>query len=278
MDTSTCCKKFLYIEKQINKQNHYAFVPSRCKSWSCPSCRELKAKRIRAYIKKEFADKEMHFSTFTFFHSGSVLDRWKNIGKCWNRLRTYITKYYGKFSYLRVIEPHKKGGWPHVHVISTKPLVNKKTKRMLTKWGFGWSCDERIATSEQVGTYISKYLTKEWPFLDAEENRVLSKCRVVSVSKDMPAIFRKEGSWTMVESDIPGKVAKYLCNSLINELLKKGSTNISCEPFFGGFYIVSDVYINKEIVDEGEHLMTWIHCKEYFYEYHPNGEQCVLRL
>jgi len=149
---------------------------------------------------------------------------------------------------------------------------------MLTKWGFGWNCDEHEATAEQVGTYISKYLTKEWPSLDAEEHRSLSKCRIVSVSNDMPAIFKKEGSWTMVEAEIPSKGAQYLCNSLINELLKKGSTNISSEPFFGGFYIISDTYIDKEKVDEGEYYMTWKYCTDYFYDHHPNGEQCTLHL
>lgn len=220
----------------------------------------------------------MYFSTFTFFHSGSVLDRWKNIGKCWNRLRTYITKYYGPFSYLRIIEPHKKGGWPHVHVISTSPLINKKIKKLLTKWGFGWNCDEKMATAEQVGMYISKYLTKEWPSLDAEENRVLSKCRIVSVSKDMPAIFKKESTWTMVESAIPSKSAQYLCNSLINQLLIKGANDISSEAFFGGFYIISDTYIDKTKVDNGECFLTWTHCTEFFYEYHPNGLQCVMQI
>lgn len=274
----SCGSSFLYIKKTVHSRHYFAFVPSRCKSWSCPKCRPIKANIVRNYILDNFEYDPLFMVTLTFFHSGSVLSCWETLGKKWNRMRTYIAKKQGKFDYLRIVEPHKKGGWPHMHILVKGHVMKTDVVEMITKWGFGWNMDCIRIPYKTAAKYVSKYLTKEWPDTAPEILRVASKCRIVSVSRGMPAIFTAESEWSVVKYAIPGYHANFMCNALIAMLKDRGATVVLSSGFSDGYIIESDIEITGAWLEEYFDPYVWNVCNEFDYSYLPYGLQQELEL
>lgn len=273
-----CCKNYLYLSKKIKDLHYFAFVPARCKSWSCPKCRPIKANIVKNYIKNNFDSPSLYMLTLTFFHSGDVLDCWDTLGKKWNRMRTYIAKKYGKFDYLRMVEPHKKGGWPHLHILIKGCVIDKKITKMITKWGFGWNMECQRISNKDASEYVSKYLTKAWPSENADLLRQQSKTRIVSVSRGMPAIFKTESDWEVVQHSIPSDRTNFYLNAFIGYLRKKIALYIHAEPFCDGFIIESDVEIDIEAVERISDPYVWKYCEDVDFTHCPWGLQQRMNL
>lgn len=274
----SCGSSFLYLTKKHDDRYLFAFVPARCKSWSCPTCRPIKAKIVRNYILDNFNTEPLFMLTLTFFHSGSVADCWLQLGSRWNRMRTYIAKKYGKFAYLRIVEPHKDGGWPHMHVLIKGHVMKTDVVEKITDWGFGWNMDCRRISVTCASCYLSGYLTKKWPDTAADILRVASKCRIVSVSRGMPAIFTVESEWDVVKYDSPSEHAKFMCNAIIKMLKDRKATVILSRPFSDGFIIESDVNISPWWLEEYFDPYVWEYSKDFEYSYFPYGLQDELIL
>lgn len=274
----SCGEKFLYLSKKVTSGSLLAFVPSRCKSWSCPHCRPLKAQRVRDYIIENFTTEPLYMMTLTFFHSGEVLDCWKTLGQKWNRMRTYLAKKYGKFTYLRLVEPHKKGGWPHLHILVQGFTSLPKAEDRVTQWGFGWNYHCKQMPPKAAAHYVSKYLTKEWPDSDVDVLRVASKCRIVSVSRSLPAIFSVKSDWDVMQYDEPSGNAIFLCNAIINFLKEKKATFVTSKAFGGGFIIHSDIMIIPSSDLSGFPKDVWKYCDDFDYEHIPYGLQQKLKI
>jgi len=268
-----CCKKYLYIKKQGISLVTFAFVPARCKSWSCPECRKIKADTVKNYIKENFVEESLYMLTLTFFHKGSVLKCWENSSKKWNRMRTYIAKKYGKFDYIRVVEPHVLGGWPHMHILIKGCVIDKKITKMVTKWGFGWNMECQRISAKDASRYLSKYLTKPWPDNKADLNRQLSKTRIVTVSRGMPPIFTKKTEWEVVRHSLPSKDTLFYLNAIIKHLLKNKANFIQATPFCKGFVIESDIDFNFDEVEMDLDPYVWEYCKEDVFIHCPYGLQ-----
>lgn len=269
----SCGSSFLYIKKTVNNRHLFAFVPSRCKSWGCSKCRPIKANIVRNYILDNFDYDPVFMVTLTFFHSGSVLSCWETLGKKWNRMRTYIAKKYGKFDYLRIVEPHKKGGWPHMHILIKGHVMKTEVVEMITKWGFGWNMHSVRMPYKTAARYVSKYLTKEWPNTDASILRVASKCRIVSVSRVMPAIFTAESEWSVVKFMVPAGHAKFMCNALIKMLKDRKADFILSRGFSDGYIIESNIEITGAWLEQYFDPYVWNVCDEFDYSYLPYGLQ-----
>lgn len=274
----SCGSSFLYIKKSINGKHLFAFVPSRCKSWSCPKCRPIKARIVKDYIKDNFKGDNLYMLTLTFFHKGSPLSTWKNLGSCWNRMRTYIAKQYGSFKYIRIVEPHKVGGWPHLHILIDGFICDREIVKMVTKWGFGWNMHNMRISSDSAAKYISKYLTKEWPGVDADIYRIASKCRVVSVSRGMPAIFTAKSTWSVVRFSMPEGHAEFMCNAIIKLLKEKNCTYVLSRPFAEGFIIESDIDLQDCWLETFFDPYIFRVCHDYDYSYLPYGLQQKMEL
>jgi hypothetical protein len=127
-------------------------------------------------------------------------------------------------------------------------------------------------------SYVSKYLTKGWQNMEAEELRKLSRARIVSVSQDMPPIFNTKSDWELCEYDIPSKDTIYNANRIIKILLKKGATFITCEKRGNGFKIESDKDFSiKELYDETEKYI-WNYCNLDDFDYLYGNEQLYMNL
>ncbi len=268
-----CCQKYLYIKKQENSLTTFAFVPARCKSWSCPECRKIKANTVRNYIVDNFTDENLYMLTLTYFHTNDVLACWETQGKKWNKMRTYIAKKYGRFDYLRVVEPHKKGGWPHMHVLIKGCVIDKKIVKMVTKWGFGWNMECQRISTKDASEYISKYLTKEWPNAKADVLRQASKTRIVSVSRGMPAIFRAETEWEVVQHSLPSDRTLFYLNAFIKYLLKKKANYIQAIPYCKGFVIESDIDVDFDAIEMDMDPFIWKYCEADVFIHCPYGWQ-----
>lgn len=268
-----CGKKFLYIRKTVETAQIFAFVPSRCKSWSCPSCRPIKANIVRNYVKENFTSDNLYMLTLTFYHSGSPLKTWENLGSCWNRMRTYIAKRYGTFKYLRIVEPHKEGGWPHLHVLIDGFICDKEIVKMVTNWGFGWNMHNERVSIDRAAKYVSKYLSKPWPAGDAHILRVASKCRIVSVSRGMPAVFTNRSDWSVVRYDDVAVNSLFYCNAIIDYLMHRGCQYVLCSPFGGGFIIDSDLSVPDDWLFDNPDPAVWKYCDDFNFTYIPDGLQ-----
>lgn len=273
-----CGSNFLYIKKYVNNKHLFAFVPSRCKSWSCPKCRPIKANIVRNYIKDNFQSENLYMLTLTFFHSGSPLETWKNLGSCWNRMRTYIAKRYGAFKYLRIVEPHRVGGWPHLHILIEGFVCDKEIVNLVTKWGFGWNMHNVRMSTDSAARYVSKYLTKDWPDASADVLRAASKCRIVSVSRGMPAIFTAKSEWSVVRYGSPSAHALFMCNAIIKLLKDKKCAYVLSRPFSEGFIIESDKDLEDSWLESFSDPYVFRVCSEFDYSYLPYGLQEELAL
>lgn len=273
-----CCKSYLYLSKKIHDTHYFAFVPARCKSWSCPICRPIKAKQVSSYIQDHFRSKKLFMLTLTFYHRGSVRDCWAQIGKRWNRMRTFISKKYGRFDYLRMVEPHKKGGWPHLHVLIKGCVIDKEITKMITNWGFGWNMHFSRVSNKNAASYISKYLTKEWPTIDAEVLRQSTKTRIVCVSRGLPAVFTTTSEWSVVQHSIPNANTLFYLNAFIQYLKNHKASFIFAKPFSQGFVIESDVEINFDNIERLIDPYIWKYCDRDIFEFAPFGRQLQLNL
>lgn len=262
-----CGQHFVVLRKKINSTFLFAFFPILCKSWNCEKCRSIKGAIVRNYIKEHFQGRELWMLTFTLFHTGNPDASWKRISSAWNRFRLAATRKHGKFSYIRILEPHKKGGFPHMHVLVDRPVADQSLVRKITKFGFGWNFEsQRISLTSALG-YVSKYLTKGWENLNADYLRRLTKARIVSVSRDLPAVFYKEASWELLKNTVPSEHASFICSSIITYLHFEGAGFIDSAPLFGGFVIHSDIDIKPDAVFDRREPYIWDYCSNQQFKY-----------
>lgn len=254
---SACGTKYIYLHKAVNNLHYYCFVPSLCKSWSCPVCRLKKAKIVQQYIQDNFAGSEVYMLSFTLYHSGDPCSSWKYISEYWNRLRTSVAKKSGKFSYMRVIEPHRDGTWPHMHVLIKGSERIYELFDKSVQCGFGWNCHSKHISVDVASRYVSKYLTKTWPDGNAEFFRVLNKTRIVSVSRDLPAIFNHKTDWECCRYDDMSERTPFYLNVLIDLLKKKQAIFIESKPFLSGFLLISETFVDFEAIISCEEPYIW---------------------
>lgn len=268
-----CGKQFVILRRKSFNSFLYAFLPLLCKSWLCEKCRRIKATKVRAFISESFAGRPLWMLSVTYYHSGDPLDAWKNIGLTCNRLLTYARKYSGKFDYVRIVEPHADGVWPHIHILCTKPIATERFVRLLTEWGFGWNFHSVPKGSDQAADYCSKYLSKRWPVGDASLSRVISKCRIVTCSRSLGAIFSSDDIWECVSYEGDPVQSDFLCNFIISKLRYHGCSYVESKPFSSGFLIASDICLPSSLFDNPPDKFSWRYCIDFEYQFMPYGLQ-----
>ena len=198
-----CYSYYMHLSKLEGSNKQDIFVPARCKSWGCESCRRIKARLVMNFIKRSFANQKLYMLTVTDPHRGNALDAWKTLGSRWNLFRTWATKTFGKFQYVRVVEPHKKGGWPHMHILVNVDMSEAKIRKHLTSWGYGYIFDKMEISAIGASQYVSGYLTKKWPGTLANSMRQSTKTRIVQASQSLGPIFSIKSSWVLDSREIP---------------------------------------------------------------------------
>lgn len=254
---SHCGEKYIYLNKKVGSLYYYCFVPSLCKSWNCPTCRPKKARIVQKYILDNFDCDDIYMLSFTLYHTGDASKSWGYISEYWNKLRTSVAKNSGKFTYLRVIEPHKDGRWPHMHVLIKGSDKIYELFEKSTRCGFGWNCHSRHVTINIASHYVTKYLTKEWPSGDAGFYRVLNKTRIVSVSRDLPAIFTHKSEWKCNRYDDMADRCTFYLNVLITLLKEQKAIYIESRSYCSGFILISDKCIDFSKVQLYDDPWLW---------------------
>jgi len=161
-----------------------------------------------------------------------------------------MAKHYGRFNYIRIVEPHKKGGWPHLHVLIDGCNMHDDVVKHVTNCGFGWNTHVTHISPEDAARYMCKYLSKEWPTGDAQLLRETSKTRIVCVSRGMPAIFTRVSEWELLRHDMPSEHVEFEANCIIQQLHDHHATHIVASACGIGFEVRSDIYLTDAEVEK----------------------------
>lgn len=257
-----CGQTYLFMHKTTKKGSDVALIPLLCKSWSCSICRPKKADQVKLFIRKNFSKRKVWMLTFTYNHRGTALNAWRGIGNNLNRMLSYARKYNEKFSYVRVVEPHKDGSWPHIHMLVDKDICSNQFVKMVTEWGFGWNFHCEPMDGAKASNYMAKYLTKEWPDGDADLLRQISKTRIVSSSRELGPIFAGGSDWKVVQLPNPWRQIPYLRKAVVSELHKQFAFEIVITPINEGFYLKSDAILSPLFFDSISDPLSWDSCDE----------------
>lgn len=235
-----CGKSYRFMQKSSETGSQIGLIPVLCKSWSCETCRPNKAGIVKAFIRKNFSDSPVWMLTFTYYRKGTSLNAWKGIGSNINNMLSYARKYSGKFNYIRIVEPHKDGSWPHVHMLVDTNIATPSFVKNVTNWGFGWNFHCKPMDGFKASNYLSKYLSKPWPKGDADLLRQFARTRIVSNSRALGPIFKSHSDWKVIKLTHPWRGVHQLLNTAVNDLKANGALIIDVEIIGDGFLITAD--------------------------------------
>jgi len=123
--------------------------------------REWKGKKEYSFPEKKYV-----LLTLTFKQDRDPFYYWKNVSYFFNKhfMQKLRRHYKGKkFSYFRVIEPHRKNPYPHIHVIIDLPYIPDFCEFFAKFWSHGTSNNQDIKfirNFEEVREYVMKYVMK----------------------------------------------------------------------------------------------------------------------
>lgn len=189
-------------------------VPAACKTWRCPSCGPMRAYRLQGQIVGLIATRpKWYLMTLTIdpkVPSGSDLDmpRDQYTKECWNRAKRSLERAVGKFSYIWIVEFHKRRGhdgslnnpWPHLHFLIDTDVPLGILRTIWMRCGGGFEVDIRdVATQDEVVGYMLKYLKKESVYT---AKQMCLRRRIWGRSRDLRSVIEMEDAtkWA-TESD-----------------------------------------------------------------------------
>lgn len=161
-DRPDCRRDLAHLEYRNAETDETA--PFRCKSWDCVCCGHHMKMNLLEEIDRviERFPELRRLLTLTTDPSRfeSRKEAHRVIGKAWNRIRTYLRKAYGDFSFIWVRE-ETDDGWPHLHVLVSRFLPQSSISAAWDRAGMGTVVDLRRVEARQAGHYIAKYLAKD---------------------------------------------------------------------------------------------------------------------
>jgi len=206
----------MFVDQFKNGSSESRRLPLACNQWKCEICREYKIaylsrcfkEGVSLYLEKLKEDgllnlystklltltwpgKERRCSKYSRLirpdycgneETDSPLQAQKEMWVNWNKLNTYLNKYYGSHAFIGVME-QQEDGYPHLHVllmgggIGNRKILSDVRKLWVYKYGMGNVDLEVIRKGYRAGVnYIIKYLTKA-PALSSGGVRVYSYSR-----------------------------------------------------------------------------------------------------
>jgi len=136
----------------------------RCDSWDCRCCGYRMKMNLLEELDRVVAERPALSRLLTLtVDPDRNPDReaaHRDIGEAWNRLRSYIQKSYGDFSYIWVREETERG-YPHLHVLVSRFLPQRELSAAWSRTGMGEVVDIREVEARKAGNYIAKYLSKD---------------------------------------------------------------------------------------------------------------------
>jgi hypothetical protein len=190
-----CSRYFMGLSMDVQGATRYVAFPLACKSWDCPDCRKKKAEGYRDRMQAINDGRKLYMLTLTYFHSMTPDESWSSYNDAWNRLRTNLSKQYGSFDYIRVLESHNNSPYPHLHIIIDKYVKPSILGPAAIAAGFGYQIKCKPITSEGAFHYVKKYLTKEWTNKEAWQYRKKNRCRLISFSRGLLSPIPPGSGW-----------------------------------------------------------------------------------
>ncbi|MCV0403786.1 MAG: hypothetical protein K5924_08750 [Chloroflexi bacterium] len=131
-----------------------------------------------AQIKVGMAGGFIRFATFTAPGNEDVMTSYQLATKRWKTLQLRMQRRWGKFEYLIVVEPQKRGH-AHLHVLirGQRFLPQRQLSQMAVESGFGRITDVRAGHPRLVG-YLAKYLTKTLQLGPAQAPKYFRRVRM----------------------------------------------------------------------------------------------------
>lgn len=136
----------------------------RCDQWECACCGYRMKMNLLEGIDRIVEKRPDLSRLLTLTVDPSRMDSrraaHREIGKAWNRLRSFIQSAYGDFSYIWVRE-EQENGYPHLHVLVSRFLPQGDVAAAWDRTGMGEVVDIRSVEARKAGHYVAKYLAKD---------------------------------------------------------------------------------------------------------------------
>ncbi len=183
----SCGAMTLVGTQDIVRADKWSHLRMYCKKWVCPSCGPKKASRLRKLIIKKASEKNLcRLLTLTLDPSKCEAEESiVYIKNCWNKMRTYLKRKFGKnISFIAVLEL-QKSGYAHLHIMVDRFIEQSWVSTAWESIGGGQIVHIKHVDIHRTTHYLSKYLTKSM-FLEH-----YGKNRRYTTSRDMTLIERK---------------------------------------------------------------------------------------
>lgn len=154
-------------------------VPTRCKTWGCPTCGPI--------LGNLWAQRISHAKPQRFITLTCQKDRFPQPYLAYDAMKAalpqlvrFLRREVGPFEYCAIWETHESG-WPHLHLVQKGAYIPAKLlKSTWERLGIGYNCDIRsVTTTKGAARYASKYMTKTI----AEGKRALGITKVIQYSR-----------------------------------------------------------------------------------------------
>ena len=150
--------------------------------------------------------------SYNFIHIVLTVERFGGIGyhmrmlkTAWKYLHDLLTKRYGKFMYVAVLEPHKDG-YPHLHALifcDFYLIDQRELSRYVKSKGIGKICFIKRYWANRYGKkpiyYLAKYVSKYWNRSEWTDGFMLfssylwkTRTRSISFSRGFGVIIQRE--------------------------------------------------------------------------------------
>lgn len=178
-----------YVDKRTGEIKE--FERSENRSQNMNSLRQT-FKKMRYLINNNFfgARNEL-FLTLTYKGELQTRDHLK-VGKDYDNFLKRLKRKYGSVDAIRILEPHESGCW-HMHVLmrfNDVDAIYIPNETLREIWGNGWVTVQGLNNVDNIGAYVSAYVTD----IEVPEER----------AKNL------EGHTDLVEKEVDGQKKKFL--------------------------------------------------------------------
>lgn len=172
-------------------------VPVKCRSWTCPTCREDRRRRLLA---QAFQGKPNRFVTITCrrgqyetpnLAAKAISEAWRTAVRRWRRL-----KQTNKCEYLCVFEAHKSG-WPHLHILWRGEWLDQKwlSTQMASILNSPGVDVRYLSPGSRRAAYVTKYCGKASHKFGTQKRYWMTPGYVLCKPTDVPRDFPKWWKW-----------------------------------------------------------------------------------
>jgi hypothetical protein len=198
----SCGTMTLIGAKKAEGKETWTHLRVYCKKWTCPKCGPKKASKLRKSIIKKASEKDLRrLLTLTLDPSKCKAEESiPYIKNCWNKMRTYLKRKFGKnISFIAVLEL-QKNGYAHLHIMVDRYIEQAWVSGAWESIGGGRIVHIKHVDIHRVTHYLSKYLTKSMFLEHYGKNRRYTTSRDLTLKE--AAKEKVEAFWRVLRFPI----------------------------------------------------------------------------